>query len=64
MSCASSLADVRALAAPVAGLAAVHWAGCGRQCGRPADATAVIATSADGFTFADGSVMTAPAGAR
>ena len=64
MSCASSLADVRALAAPVAGLAAVHWAGCGRQCGRPTDATAVIATSADEFTFADGSVMTAPAGAR
>jgi precorrin-3B synthase len=57
MTCASSLADVRSLAARVPGLAAVHWAGCSRRCGRPADATAVVATSASQFTFADGNVQ-------
>jgi precorrin-3B synthase len=51
MTCASSLADVRALAARVRGLAAVHWAGCGRRCGLPADATAVVATSATQFAL-------------
>jgi precorrin-3B synthase len=54
--CASSLADVRSLAAPVPGLAAVHWAGCSRRCGLPADATAVVASSASQFTVADGAV--------
>jgi precorrin-3B synthase len=54
MACASSLADVRSLATRVPGLAAVHWAGCGRRCGLPADATAVVATSAAQFTFGDG----------
>ena len=58
MSCASSLADVRSLAARVPGLAAVHWAGCARRCGLPADATAVVATSAVRFTVAG------PAGER
>jgi precorrin-3B synthase len=54
--CASSLADVRSLAGPVPGLAAVHWAGCSRRCGLPADATAVVASSASQFTVADGAV--------
>jgi precorrin-3B synthase len=57
MSCARSLADVRSLAGRVPGLATgfagvgpVHWAGCGRRCGLPADATAVVvAVSADQF---------------
>jgi precorrin-3B synthase len=56
MSCARSLADVRSLAGRVPGLATglaamgpVHWAGCGRRCGLPADATAVVAMSADQF---------------
>jgi precorrin-3B synthase len=53
MTCASSLADVRSLAARVPGLAAVHWAGCDRRCGLPADATPVVATSADRFEFGD-----------
>jgi precorrin-3B synthase len=51
--CVSSLADVRSLAAPVPGQAAVHWAGCARRCGRPADATAVVALTADTFAVAD-----------
>jgi len=54
MACVSSLADVRALAAPVPGLAAVHWAGCARRCGLPADATTVVAASATQFVVADG----------
>jgi precorrin-3B synthase len=58
MTCASSLADVRAVATRIPGLAAVHWAGCSRRCGLPADATAVVATSAGHFTVAD------PAGQR
>jgi len=56
MSCARSLADVRSVASRVSGLAAVHWAGCGRRCGRPADATAVVAISADQFAVGDGPV--------
>ena len=55
MSCARSLADVRSAAGPVDGAGAVHWAGCGRRCGRPADATAVVAMSATQFTLEDGS---------
>jgi precorrin-3B synthase len=58
MACASSLADVRTLAAPVPGLTAVHWAGCGRRCGLPGDATAVVAASATEFTVADGTART------
>ena len=54
LTCARSLADVRSLATRVAGLAEVHWAGCSRRCGRPADATAVVAISAGQFAFADG----------
>jgi precorrin-3B synthase len=50
--CASSLADVRSLAGRVPGLEAVHWAGCGRRCGLPGDATAVVAASATQFTVA------------
>ncbi|HTW03634.1 MAG TPA: precorrin-3B synthase [Streptosporangiaceae bacterium] len=54
MTCSRSLADVRALAAPVPGLDAVHWAGCDRRCGLPADATAVVATPAGQFAIGDG----------
>jgi len=68
MSCTKSLADVRSLATRVpgpaigvvglgtgvAGIRAVHWAGCGRRCGRPADAAAVVAISASQFTLGDG----------
>jgi precorrin-3B synthase len=61
MACASSLADVRALATRVPGLDAVLWAGCGRRCGLPADATAVIATSDGRFTAGDGAVLSARA---
>jgi precorrin-3B synthase len=64
MSCARSLADVRSLAGRVPGLATgfaglgpVHWAGCGRRCGLPADATAVVAMSADQFMIAGGPVL-------
>jgi precorrin-3B synthase len=53
MSCARSLADVRSLASRVPGLGAVHWAGCGRRCGLPADATAVVALSAGQFAVGD-----------
>lgn len=52
MSCARSLADVRAWAAPVAGHPAVHWAGCPRGCGRPADALGVIAVDGATVRFA------------
>jgi precorrin-3B synthase len=54
MACTRSLADVRSLAARLPGAGAVHWAGCDRRCGLPADATAVVATSADRFTVASG----------
>jgi precorrin-3B synthase len=37
-----------------AGMSAVHWAGCGRRCGRPADAAVVVAISAGQFTLGDG----------
>jgi precorrin-3B synthase len=57
LTCSRSLADVRALATRVPGLAAVHWAGCSRRCGLPADATAVVATSADRFSVGDGAVL-------
>jgi precorrin-3B synthase len=50
--CARSLADVRALATRV-GDNPVHWAGCGRRCGRPADAVAVVATAGDRFLVGD-----------
>jgi precorrin-3B synthase len=64
MTCASSLADVRAVAARVPGLAAVHWAGCDRRCGLPADATAVVATAADRFALGNGTTMVATAADR
>jgi precorrin-3B synthase len=64
MTCASSLADVRAVAARVPGLAAVHWAGCDRRCGLPADATAVVATSAGRFALGNGTTVVAPAAGR
>jgi precorrin-3B synthase len=51
--CARSLADVRALARPLGDGLAVHWAGCGRRCGRPADAVPVVATAADRFLVGD-----------
>jgi precorrin-3B synthase len=59
--CTKSLADVRALAGRVPGLAAVHWAGCGRSCGLPVDATAVVATSDGRLVLEDGAVLTAEA---
>jgi precorrin-3B synthase len=63
LGCASALADVRALATRVPGLAAAHWAGCDRGCGRPADATAVIATPTGQFTLDDGTpVLATPTG--
>jgi precorrin-3B synthase len=64
MTCASSRADVRAVAARVPGLAAVHWAGCDRRCGLPADATAVVATSAGRFAFGDRDERQRMAGVR
>ena len=64
MTCASSLADVRALAARVPGMAAVHWAGCDRRCGLPADATAVVATSAGRFALGNGTAVVATAAGR
>jgi precorrin-3B synthase len=64
MTCTRSLADVRALAGRVPGLAAVHWAGCDRRCGLPADATAVVAISADRFALADGATLVATAAGR
>jgi precorrin-3B synthase len=60
--CAKSLADVRALAGRVPGLGAVHWAGCSRRCGLPADATAVVATPDGRLVSGDGAVL--KAGAR
>jgi precorrin-3B synthase len=63
MTCGRSLADVRSAATRLPGLAAVHWAGCERRCGLPADATAVVATPGGGFTLADGTpVVAAPGG--
>ena len=59
--CAKSLADVRALAGRVPGLGAVHWAGCSRRCGLPADATAVVATADGRLDFGDGAVLSARA---
>ncbi|HEU5418763.1 MAG TPA: hypothetical protein VFV41_13825 [Streptosporangiaceae bacterium] len=41
--CSRSLADVRAVAAPIPGHPRPHWAGCGRTCGLPPDAEPVIA---------------------
>jgi precorrin-3B synthase len=61
LACASSLADVRSLATRVPGLGAVHWAGCSRRCGLPADATAVVATSDGRFTPGDDAVLSARA---
>jgi precorrin-3B synthase len=63
MTCGRSLADVRSAATRLSGLAAVHWAGCDRRCGLPADAVAVVATPGGGFTLADGTaVVAAPGG--
>jgi precorrin-3B synthase len=61
MACGRSLADVRALAGRVPGLGAVHWAGCSRRCGLPADATAVVATSDGRLVSGDGAVLSAQA---
>jgi precorrin-3B synthase len=61
MACGKSLADVRVLAGRVPGLGAVHWAGCGRRCGLPADATAVVATSDGRLVFGDGAELSARA---
>jgi len=61
MACGRSLAEVRVLAGRVPGLGAVHWAGCDRRCGLPADATAVVATSDGRLVFGDGAVLSARA---
>jgi precorrin-3B synthase len=61
MACGKSLADVRVLAGRVPGLGAVHWAGCGRRCGLPADATAVVATSDGRLVFGDSAELSARA---
>jgi precorrin-3B synthase len=61
MACGRALADVRALAGRVPGLAAVHWAGCGRRCGLPADATAVVATPDGRLASDDGAVLSGQA---
>jgi precorrin-3B synthase len=61
MACGKSLADVRVLAGRVPGLGAVHWAGCGRRCGLPADATAVVAASDGRLVFGDGAELSARA---
>jgi precorrin-3B synthase len=61
MGCGRSLADVRALAGRVPGLAAVHWAGCSRRCGLPADATAVVATADGRLVSGDGAVLSGQA---
>jgi len=50
--CDRSLADVRAVATRV-GDDPVHWVGCGRRCGLPADAVPVVATAADRFLVGD-----------
>jgi precorrin-3B synthase len=42
LGCARALVDVRALAEPVG--SPVHWVGCERRCGLPADASARIAS--------------------
>jgi hypothetical protein len=42
----------------------VHWAGCDRRCGLPADATAVVAISADRFALADGATVVATSAGR
>jgi len=44
--CSRSLADVRAVAAPVPGHPRPHWSGCARTCGLPPDAEPVIAVDA------------------
>ena len=59
MTCGRSLADVRSAATRLPGLAAVHWAGCERRCGLPADAAAVVATPGGGFALADGTPVVA-----
>jgi precorrin-3B synthase len=51
--CVRSLADVRAVAGRVRGAGAVHWAGCSRRCGLPADAVPVVAAGADRFAVGD-----------
>jgi len=61
MACGRSLADVRALADRVPGLAAVHWAGCSRRCGLPADATAVVAAPDGRLALDDGAVLSGQA---
>jgi precorrin-3B synthase len=49
MACSRSVADVRALARPLAGHPRTHWVGCARACGAPSDADLVVATGPDRF---------------
>ena len=49
MACSRSVADVRALARPMPGHPRIHWAGCARGCGAPADADLIVATGPGSF---------------
>jgi sulfite reductase beta subunit-like hemoprotein len=49
MACSRSVADVRALARPLAAHPRTHWAGCSRACGAPSDADLVLATGPHRF---------------
>ncbi len=49
LACRRSVADVRALARPLAGHPRTHWAGCPRGCGAPADADLIVATGPGQF---------------
>lgn len=52
MACSRSVADVRALARPLPGRPVIHWAGCARGCGAPADADLIVAAGPDRFLIA------------
>jgi precorrin-3B synthase len=63
MACSRSLADVRALARPLAGYPRTHWVGCGRGCGSPSDADLVVAAGPDRFLIGGEPADLARAGA-
>lgn len=53
--CAKALADVRADARPVAGVAVpVHWSGCERRCGRPRGEVLDVVADGNGYTMTRG----------
>jgi precorrin-3B synthase len=63
MACTRSVADVRALARPLAGHPRTHWAGCARGCGAPSDAELVVAGGPDRFLIGGQPAGVAIAGA-